>query len=150
MAGRTRKEAADNFVTFLDETISCVTAEKLMAFQQSDKLYRVFSNPPLSFSTRSGARLSFSILQVFSVGTSPEDRQQFKVKTREYSYRLANAGGDEILSYHWHPLKSDLRHPHLHVGRVPRVAFSNLARLLGRYDRNAHPVLRRPSATIAR
>lgn len=126
MAGRTRKEAADNFVTFLDETISCVTAERLMAFQQSDKKYRVFSHPPFSFNTRSGARLSLSILQVFTLGPSPEDNREFKVKTREYSYRVAQRNADEereILSYHWHPLESDLRHPHLHVACVPRVHF---------------------------
>ena len=126
MAGGTRREAADNFVSLLDETISCVTSDRLAAFQQSDKLYRVLSHPPLSFKTRSGARLSFSILQVFAVGPSPEDKRQFKVKTTEYSYRMAlqtNRGENELLSYHWHPRESDIRHPHLHITKVPRVHF---------------------------
>jgi hypothetical protein len=126
VAGKTPREAADNFVSFLDETISCVTADTLTAFQQSDKRYRVLSHPPLSLDTRSGARLFLSITQVFSIGPHPKEPKQFKVTTREYSYRLpkqADVGANEILSYHWHPASFDVRHPHLHVACVPRVHF---------------------------
>lgn len=126
VAGRTPREAADNFASFLDETISCITAETLTAFQQSDRLYRVFSHPPFSLNTRSGARIFLSITQVFSVGLSADDKTQFKGKTRFYSYRLsqqADVGAKEVLAYHWHPLESDVRHPHLHVACVPRVHF---------------------------
>jgi hypothetical protein len=126
VAGKTPKEAADNFVSFLDETLSCVTGDTLTAFQQSDKLYRVLANPAFSLGTRSGARLFLSITQVFSVGPHPTEEKRFKVRTKEYSYRLsqeADVGAREILAYHWHPTAFDVRHPHLHVACVPRVHF---------------------------
>ena len=126
MAGKTPKEAADSFVGFLQETVSCITADPLTAFRQSDKLYRVLTNPPFALTTRSGARLFLSITQVFAVVADPKEKRQFKVKTREYSYRLsreADVRAAEVLAYHWHPGAFDVRHPHLHVTCVPRVHF---------------------------
>jgi hypothetical protein len=52
VAGKTEKEAADNFLGYLQETVSCVTTESLTAFQQSKKLYKVFFNPPAELTTR--------------------------------------------------------------------------------------------------
>ena len=126
MAGRTPREAADNFVSFLDETLSCITGDTLTAFQQSDKLYRVLTNPPLALATTSGERLFLSITQVFGIGLHPIQQGQYKVRTREYSYKLSSQGrvdANEVLAYHWHPNAFDVRHPHLHVRRVPRVHF---------------------------
>ena len=126
MAGKTEKEAADNFLGYLQETVSCVTAESLTAFQQSRKLYKVFFNPPTELSTRSGGRLFLSLTQVFTVGPDPKHDGEFKVSTREYSYRLlqrVDVASQEILAYHWHPHDSDLRDPHLHIRSIPRVHF---------------------------
>jgi hypothetical protein len=126
VAGKTEKEAADNFLGYLQETVSCVTAESLTAFQQSKKLYKVFFNPPTELTTRSGGRLFLSLTQVFSAGPDPNQDGEFKVSTREYSYRLlhrVDVASREILAYHWHPHDSELRDPHLHIRSVPRVHF---------------------------
>jgi hypothetical protein len=120
------REAADTFVGFLQETISCISADNLTAYRQSNKLYKVWTQPHFELKTRTGARLFISITQVFSVGPHPTAIGQFKAKTREYSYRLTkreHIDAAEILAYHWHPHDFDVRHPHLHVTRVPRVHF---------------------------
>jgi len=124
--GRNEKEAADNFVGYLQETVSCLTGDALTAYQQSKKLYKVWFNPPSEIPTRSGARLFLSITQVFGAGPNPKEAGQYKVTTREYSYRLLqrmDVGSREILAYHWHPNDSDLRDPHLHVRKIARVHF---------------------------
>lgn len=126
MSGRTEREAAENFVGFLQETISCVTRESFTVFPQSKKLYKIWTNPSFELPTRSGARLFLSVTQVFRVVPHPDEIGHFKVKTREYSYRLSqrvNVEAREILAYHWHPNDFAVRYPHLHVARVPRVHF---------------------------
>jgi hypothetical protein len=126
VAGRNEWEAADNFVTYLHETLSCVTTEKLAFFQQSQKLYKVWFNPATELATRSGARLFLSFTQVLGAGPDPKTPGEFKVSTREYSYRLmhrSDVAAREILSYHWHPNDSELRDPHLHIRSIARVHF---------------------------
>jgi hypothetical protein len=118
--------AADNFVGFLQETVSCVTDERLTAYRQSKKLYKVWTHPPFVLSTKSGANPLLSVTQVFSVVSDPSDEGTFKAKTREYSYRLTTgmrSGQRETVAYHWHPNEFEVRYPHLHVGKVPRVHF---------------------------
>jgi hypothetical protein len=124
VAGKTEREAAETFIGYLRETISCVTDQELTAFQQSKKLYKVWFNPPAEISTKSGAHLFLSFTQVFGAMPYPKNTGQFKARTQEYSYRLlksSDIGSKEILAYHWHPNESDLRDPHLHI-RVPSVS----------------------------
>jgi hypothetical protein len=43
-------------------------------------------------------------------------------------YALEDAGGAEILSYHWHPEgRSAVREPHLHLGPSAKVGLTILA-----------------------
>jgi len=126
MAGKNEWEAADNFVGYLHETLSCITSDKLTFFQQSKKLYKVWFNPATKLATKSGANLFLSFTQVLGAGPDPRQLGEFKVSTREYSYRLmrrSDIASEEILAYHWHPNDSELRDPHLHVRSIARVHF---------------------------
>jgi hypothetical protein len=126
MAGKDEWEAADKFVGYLHETLSCVTVDKLTLFQQSKKLYKVWFNPPTELATRSGAKLFLSFTQVLGAGPDAKQPGEFKVSTREYSYRLmqrSDVASKEILAYHWHPNDSELRDPHLHIRSIARVHF---------------------------
>jgi hypothetical protein len=61
---------------------------------------------------------------VFSAGPDPKQEGEFKVSTREYSYRLlqrVDVASREILACHGHPHDSELRDPHLHIRSIPRV-----------------------------
>lgn|GEM_PF-3551912 len=126
MPGKTKQEAAENFVHFLKETLSCVAGVWLTAFQESEKLYKVTLNPPVELKTNDGSQLFIIVTQVFVVNPIQDQTHQFKVSTREYSYRLVdqqNVNANDIVSYHWHPHDSDLRDPHLHIGQIPRIHF---------------------------
>ena len=153
MAGKNEWEAADNFVRYLHETLSCVTADKLAFFQQSKKLYKVWFNPPTELATRSGARLFLSFTQVLGAGPDARHPGEFKVSTREYSYRLmqrSDIASREILAYHWHPNDSELRDPHLHIRSIARVHFptsrvclEDFVRMLIKYY-GVRPMMKKP------
>jgi len=86
----------------------------------------VWFNPPTELATRSGAKLFLSFTQVLGSGPDAKQPGEFKVSTREYSYRLmqrSDVASREILAYHWHPNDSELRDPHLHIRSIARVHF---------------------------
>jgi hypothetical protein len=128
--GKSPKEAIDNFAQYFKESLSCVTAGGVTAFQESRNLYKITCDPPAKLSKRSGGNLFIIATQVLTAVPDPNAegrfKAQFKAKTREYSYRLVEEGNiaaPDIVAYHWHPNDSDLRTPHLHVAAVPRVHF---------------------------
>jgi hypothetical protein len=124
VAGRTPREAVDNFVGYFKESLSCVTAGWITAFQESQNLYKITCNPPAKLSKRSGGNLFVIATQVLATAQDSEGR--FKAKTREYSYRLVaeeDIAATDMVAYHWHPNDSELRSPHLHVAGIPRVHF---------------------------
>jgi hypothetical protein len=86
----------------------------------------VWFNPPTELATKSGAKLFFSFTQVLGAGPDARQPGEFKVSTREYSYRLmqrSDVASREILAYRWHPNDSELRDPHLHIRSIARVHF---------------------------
>ncbi len=118
MSGRGEKEAAETFLGYFQQSISCITPQALTAYQQSRKLYKVWLNPPAKLETQSGGKLVISITQVFGVGKDPSNPKRFKVKTREYSYvlyRTVKGSREEVLAYHWHPHDSDQYIPHTYM-----------------------------------
>jgi hypothetical protein len=123
VAGKSPKEAADNFVNFLKETLSCISSHYLSAYQQSTKLYKVYYDPYAEVSSRDGIDYQVSIAQIFRVIPDPQSPGQFKAKTQEYSYRLLLGPGEntEIFAYHWHPLEPGVSYPHLHIMEAPRI-----------------------------
>jgi hypothetical protein len=125
VAGRTAQEAADNFVHFLKETLSCLTDHYLSAYQQSARLYKVFYDPYASLVTRDGLEYQLSFTQVFRVIPHPDMPGQFKAKTQEYSYRLLLGPEEqsEVLAYHWHPQDPGVHFPHLHIVQAHRIHF---------------------------
>lgn len=125
MAGKTPKEAADNLVHFLRETLSCITGHYLSAYQQSSKLYKVFYDPYAPVKTHEGLEYLVSFTQVFRVIPHPELKGQFKATTQEYSYRLLLGPGEqsEVLAYHWHPQEPGVHYPHLHIIQSPKIHF---------------------------
>ena len=125
MAGKTPREAADNFVSFLRETLSCISDHFVSAYQQSEKLYKVYYEPYATVSTGDGKEYRISVTQIFRAIPHPDLEGQFKARTQEYSYRLLAGPGEntEILAYHWHPQEPGVNYPHLHLRLYPRVHF---------------------------
>lgn len=137
MGGKTPKEAVDNFIYYLRETLSCIVADDLTAFQQSTKLHKVYFDSPATVSTLAGKNLYVSVTQIFTVGEDKQITGEYKVSTREYSYVLSQEPHFEmhgVLSYHWHPNEFAVRFPHLHLKITPRTGYPEIERRI----RNAH------------
>jgi hypothetical protein len=90
--GKSPKEAIDNFAQYFKESLSCVTAGWVTAFQESRNLYKITCDPPAKLTKRSGGNLFIIATQVLTAVPDPNAEGQFKAqlkaKTREYSYRL--------------------------------------------------------------
>lgn len=123
MPGRTPKEAADNFIYFLRETLTCLSSEFVSAFQQSDKLFKVYYDPYVRVGAKGGRVYRVSVTQIFRAMLDPNQNGQYKARTQEYSYSLLQDDDDdrvEIVSYHWHPNDPGVKYPHLHI-HVPKL-----------------------------
>jgi hypothetical protein len=142
VAGKSRREAIDNFAGYVRETLSCISDAYLYVYQESNNIFKIFYEQPARVQAENDLFL-FSVIQIC---TAAEDKKNggFKAKTRNYSYTLLRIPSDEqpveVLSYHWHPHDSALRDPHLHLSVVPRVHFptsrvclEDVVRMLIRY-----------------
>lgn len=124
MAGRTPQEAANNFVHFLKETLSCISSHFVSAYPQSEKLYKIYYEPYARVFSRDGTNYLLSITQIFRTVPHPQQTGQYKAKTQEYSYRLmCDPDECEILAYHWHPNDPGVKFPHLHIKESPHIHF---------------------------
>ena len=125
MPGKNPKEAADNFVHFFRETLSCLSDHFVSAYQKSDKLYKIYYEPYAKVLSKDGTTYLVSVTQVFRTIPDPQNKKQFKATTQEYSYRLLEEGEQdlEILAYHWHPHEPGVKYPHLHVKEIQHVHF---------------------------
>jgi hypothetical protein len=126
VAGKSPKEASENFAFFLRETLNCVTDQELLAYQESDKIHKITFKDPAVLTSTDGTEYYLSVSQAFTI--VPKDGDQFKAHSREYSYIFSDSdtiSNHGIVSYHWHPHISDLRDPHLHL-HVRRHAESSI------------------------
>lgn len=122
MAEKTPKEAAERFIDFLKETLSCISSHFVSAYQQSEKFYKIYYEPYAHLNGRGEKHYALSITQIFRTVQIPDGEPNggwFKAKTQEYSYRLIEgAQENEIVAYHWHPNDPGVKFPHLHI-QVP-------------------------------
>ena len=86
MAGKTPREAADNLVSFLKETLSCISSQYVTAFQQSEKLFKFYYEPYALVRTRDGREYYLSVTQTFRVMPDPDLQGQFKSRTQPYNF----------------------------------------------------------------
>jgi len=101
---KSRSAAVDSFAGYFRETLSCVTADHVKAFQESTNLYKITCDPPAKVSKRSGGNLFIIATQV--LGVVEDGDGEFKTKTREYSYRLIWRAGHRGCGYCRLPLAS--------------------------------------------
>lgn len=133
MPGRSAKEAIENFVSFMDETLSCVTNSHLSPYQKSTKLYVVFFRAPVPLVSRNGNRFYLQVTQQCTAEKC--DDGSFKAHTRQYSYVFsdsAQATHHGIVSYHWHPDDFSVRDPHLHLRITPNLGYPEIERKIAR------------------
>jgi hypothetical protein len=126
VAGRTPTEAVHNYLTPLQEAVSCVCTGVLSVgggyhprpdphalLLNRDTPVRLQTTPPLWLSIAQHYR----IIQVEDASAEP-----WKVETAAYRYELLEADEREILIFHWHPEGQGLiTFPHLHLQHASRV-----------------------------
>jgi hypothetical protein len=127
------EEAVDAFIGFIRESLNCITDDRLLAHQESEKLYKLFFKSPAKVTARNGARFYVSVTQTFTV-IKREDGT-FKVHSREYSYVFSSNNeptNKGVLAYHWHPHDFELRDPHLHVTITQNMGYPEIERRISR------------------
>src|SRR5262245_24184698 len=108
MAGKTPREAVQNFLAPLQQAISCVTDEILTV---EGGYYPSATPHKLALNTSPAAlgrdkRFALTVAQQYLVVTDPTpDYGPWKVKTVAYLYTVYDAGDPprELIGYHWHP-----------------------------------------------
>jgi hypothetical protein len=130
MTGSSPREAIRNFLTTLQQAISCVTDAVVVIrgvpAQAATRLELTLNNghpSPLSGDSRIAIRAS----QYIRVLESADPVAPWSVSAVSYLYSLDEAEGQEILGYHWHPNQdTPITFPHLHLragARVGRAEF---------------------------
>jgi hypothetical protein len=133
VSGRSAREAIENFVGSINETLTCVTDSRLSAYQESARIYKLLFRSPIPIASRSGDRFYISVTQACTV----DEREGgiFRAHMREYSYVFADSPHPThhgIVSYHWHPNDFALRDPHLHLKLTPNLGTPEIERKIAR------------------
>jgi hypothetical protein len=133
VAGKSPKEASNNFAFYLRETLNCITRQELLAYQESDNIHKLTFKVPAEIVSKDGTKYYLSVSQAFTI--IPKDDGEFKAHSREYSYIFSNSATISnygVVAYHWHPHISDLRDPHLHLHVFRHAESSKTEKMISR------------------
>ncbi len=131
MPGKSPKEASENFISYIRETLNCVTRQEILAYQESDRLHKFLFKTPAPVTAKNGSRFFIQINQTFTI--IPTEEEMFKAHSREYSYIFSNdATPSGIIAYHWHPHESNLHDPHLHIHITQNLGYPEIERRISR------------------
>lgn len=131
MAGRTPREAVDNFLNPLQQALSCVTRSILVVsggYYPSAEPHAatIGDGGPVRLTGRNPVFLV--VRHHYRAIEAPGPRGPWKVSTAGYLYSLKDSEDHDIISYHWHPTGgSGVTYPHLHLGAGARVGHNELA-----------------------
>lgn len=117
MAGKTPREAVQNFVGPLQTALSCVTNSVLQIYggyypRSEPHVATIADGDPVPL--RGDSRISLQIRHWYRIVEDAGPRGPWKVQTAGYYYSLKDSSDQEILAYHWHP-QSEPTFPHLHL-----------------------------------
>lgn len=134
MAGKTPREAVDNYISYLEETLSIITEDRLVVFPPSQKQFRAAYFPtPATVRLNNRTNLYISVVQLLATQPLPDGNH--KVRTRFYSYILLEepeVARHGVVSYHWHPHDSAVRFPHLHIKITGQLGYPDLEQKINR------------------
>jgi hypothetical protein len=129
MAGRTPPEAVNNFLAPLDRSLSCLTTRGINVkggYHSADSPHplTLHQNPsPIG----RDKRFAIKAIQHYRIVEYDGPRGPWKVSTVAYYYTREDAGGAELLGFHWHPNeRSAVIHPHLHVYPATGISHPDL------------------------
>lgn len=117
MAGKTPKEAVDNFLRPIQLVLSCFTKSVIYhagSYQLDGGPYAATVTKDGRFSLPGGS-LWLSVSMQYKIVEADGERGPYKVKTTAYRYAIEDKNCQEVLSYDWHPGGINISFPHVHV-----------------------------------
>lgn len=122
MAGKTPRQAVDQFLTPLQRALSCITDAVLQCRVPTRASVHGAANLAPLTRLKAGAETFHLTVELhFRIVEDAGPRGPYRLTTIKYSYSLLDADEKEILAYHWHP-DGDVAFPHLHIGCGARAA----------------------------
>jgi len=133
MAGRTRKEAVENFLDPLRRAISRVTRDQLVVSPGgygARQGVHVVTLTSAGFAVLRAPRpVALSVDIQYEVIQAEGELGPWKTTIVQYQYSFRSPDGqNEILGFHWHPRTGRFTHPHVHVGSAALSDGSLLTR----------------------
>lgn len=126
MPGKNPNEAFHNFYRPLQQNLSCISKDILVASRggqsEIDKIHGLtLSNGPILISAE-GVQLDIQ-LQYMIVKTDRTGKDSYRCSTRAYAYSLLSEYDHVLYAWHWHPFgNSSFAAPHVHPRAVdPRL-----------------------------
>lgn len=119
MAGRTPRQAVENYLDPIRKSIGCITpayvthskgGRDLVGHQHS---LVVNGGDPIMLGGPAG--VSAELSQLYEIIPAENTRSPYKVRTLGYMYTIRDHVDREILGYHWHPAEGNILWPHLHL-----------------------------------
>lgn len=134
MPGRNPREAVDDFLEPLKDSLSCIAHVKITlsrgGWSQRGRTHALTVNDDQPVAMRFPAGKPRLLLRVGMhyeiVPNETAGQEPLRIRTRAYDYELQLASGEAVVSYHWHP-DSRITAPHLHVGRTQLAADAVLS-----------------------
>jgi hypothetical protein len=122
LPGRNPREAVDEFLDPLKDTISCLARAKITlspgGWADPGKRHALTANEDQPIKLKCKPVLMLRIgMQYEIVRTDEDDRPPWRVSTRGYAYEMQTASGELVWSYHWHPI-ARVPNPHAHLGHT--------------------------------
>lgn len=119
MAGRTPREAVDNFLEPLKEVVGCVTDEGFLArIRRPGGPYPAYFQSGFAIVDRKAglSPLRLALTQHYHVGPADGQPGLWTVRTSGWIYDVADSRDTLIAAFHWHPEDSGrVTRPHIHV-----------------------------------
>lgn len=121
MAGKTPHQAVRNCLEPLNQAVSCVTRDVLVASGSDlNKVESLTLGKGSPSRLRSKPSVYLTVKMLYRVTKDPGERGPWKVSTAAYYYGIHDNQQSEILSYHWHP-RTERQDPHLHLESGSKV-----------------------------
>ncbi len=130
MLGRTPADAVSNYVDSIQRLISCVSDAVISVdggYYVSDTSHVLRLNQGSPVRLRGMSDLWLTLQQYYHIVEIEGLRVLWAVVVEGYEYTLIDAGGREILTYHWHPRgQSSIAFHHLHIEHGAQVSREEL------------------------
>lgn len=120
MPGKNPREAVDDFLESLRDSLACVARAKILLSSggraERGKAHGLTLNDNQPVPLKCRPALMLQVMMHYEIVPNQQAGQEpWRVSTRGYNYELQTATGQAVWSYHWHPT-SRIVSPHMHLG----------------------------------